>query len=114
MQKDILNEFDETGLDPLKTVVRCESQHEADIFLDYLNTKGVWNQTDIRELKRRWIEHDSSTCYHLSQQRWARAGYYEEMHPEIVIVDFRDIYKPEPEVDISQILSFDDFIMTIE
>ena len=93
MNKDLLNDFDETGLDPENTVVRCYSQEEADIFLKYLHRKGVWDSTSIRKLSDYWCQFGSDTCYHISRMSWCDTSYYIEHRPEYCIINFCDIYK---------------------
>lgn len=84
--------FDVSGLDIDNTVVRCATQDEANIFLDYLCSQGVRDKENLRRLKECWEEHGSATCYHLSKRRWCYDSWYRENYPEICIVDFGDIY----------------------
>ena len=91
MEKHLLQYIDVTGLDPMKTVVRCATQDEANIFLDYLRSKGVWNS--IEGLKEKWCENRDRTCYHLALARWCSDVWYERTCPQFRIVDFCDIYK---------------------
>ena len=95
MDKILLGHFDESGLDPSSTVVRCATQDEADIFLEYLRVKGVWKRVD--KLKELWECDGASTCYHLGEPRWCYDSWYAENCPEIRIVDFCDIYTPPTE-----------------
>lgn len=93
MKEDLLNAFDESGIDPQHTVVRCETQEEADIFLEYLHQKGVYGRKTIQELSRKWEGYGSETCYRFSKSGWCYARYYREDCLGISIVDFCDIYK---------------------
>ena len=85
--------FDVSGLDPAYTVVRCRTQEEADLFLDYLQDINAWEERDIKYLKKYWCEHGSSTCYRLSQPRYCYDSWYEQNCPGYKIIDFSDIYK---------------------
>ena len=84
--------FDETAIDPSRTVVRCATQDEADILLAYLKDKGVWEQAHIDGLSKAWSRYGSSTCYHLSEQSWCHDAWYREVSPELFIVDFQDCW----------------------
>lgn len=90
---ELLDAFGKSGIDPQHTVVRCETQEEADIFLSYLVHEGVWEARAAAQLSDKWGEHGSDTCYHFSQRRWCYADYYRLYNPEFEIVDFCDIYK---------------------
>lgn len=103
MYENILNDFDESGFDPQKTVVRCATQEEADIFLEYLNAKGVWSESHVKILKKRWSDYGSETCYHLSEPAWCYASYYATEYSDYDIVDFCDIHKAAQESDITDI-----------
>lgn len=85
--------FDVSGLDPACTVVRCRTQEEADLFLDYLQDINVWGKRHIETLKKQWCKHGSSACYHLSQPRYCYDSWYVQNCPEYKIIDFSDIYK---------------------
>lgn len=85
--------FDVSELDPDRTVVRCQTQEEADLFLDYLQDINVWGKRHIESLKKQWCDHGSSTCYHLSQSKWCYDSWYAQNYPEYKIIDFSDIYK---------------------
>lgn len=103
MYENLINNFDLSSIDPSTTVVRCETQDEADVFLDYLFVKGVWDKKQISNLKDRWEERESETCYHLTQRSWCYASWYAETHPELSIVDFCDIYVPLLKTNITNI-----------
>ena len=94
MYEELLNDFDEGGLDPDNTVVRCSSQYEAEIFLEYLCAKGAWSKEDIEVLKEGWGDHEHQTCYHLSGHGWCYDSWYEKNRPSFLIVDFCDIHRP--------------------
>lgn len=113
--EDFLKEFDESGLDPANTVVRCASQTEADIFLEYLCAKGVWDKFQISSISRSWDEFTFSTCYHLSKQSWCDDNWYKEREPHIRIIDFCDIYKESKQNEESKAtyISFDELIRGI-
>lgn len=109
MNTDTTGVFDISGLDPDNTVVRCETQEEADILLEYLNHRGVWDATSVMHLKDRWCDYGSSSCYHLSTCSWCYASYYAENYPEYRIVDFCDIYFKSQEDEIYDIVySYDE------
>ena len=110
MYEDLLESFDESGLDPRNTVVRCETVHDAEIFIKYLIAKGVRRQGNMDKLLSRWHEYGSSTCYHLSEVSWCRQSWYEQI-PGICIVSFSEIYKPtQPVEDTALKLSFDELM----
>lgn len=85
------------------TVVRCNTQEEADSFLEYLASKGVWSESQVTILKRRWSDYGNETCYHLSKPSWCYASYYATECPHYDIVDFCDIHKAAQEGDITDI-----------
>ena len=95
--KILLDYFDESGFDPRHTVVRCATQDEANIFIDYLCLKGVRDPDSSAKLKSAWVKYKGSTCYHLSECRWCYESWYAENCPELRIVDFCDIYTPPAE-----------------
>lgn len=85
------------------TVVRCNTQEEADSLLEYLAFKGVWGESQVKILKKRWSDYGNQTCYHLSKPSWCYASYYATNYPSYDIVDFCDIYKLAQEGDITDI-----------
>lgn len=107
MNTSLINDFDTSGLDPELTVVRCKTQEEADIFLEYLRLKGVWRRAQLRELSRRWKDYCETTCYHLSSATWCYDEYYRRVYPDWQIVDFCDIYCPQASNSIEITLGFD-------
>lgn len=107
MSADLINDFDISGPDPKNTVVRCATQEEADIFLEYLRFKEVWRRDQIRELSRRWKDYRETTCYHLSSTSWCYDEYYYRMYPHWQIVDFCDIYCPQTSNPPEITLGFD-------
>ena len=119
MYEELLNDFDESGLDPNKTVIRCSSQYEANVFLKYLCAKGVWDEFSATRLIERWDEHKQSTCYHLSSKRWCSDFWYEEFEPSFRIVDFCDIYignhdiGGNPNAEVIMALTFDELMRDI-
>lgn len=94
--------FDTKGLQR-DTVVRCNTQEEADSFLEYLAFRGVWSESQVKILKERWSEYGDATCYHLSEPSWCYAAYYATEYPHYDIVDFCDIHKAAQESDITDI-----------
>lgn len=111
MYEELLKDFDESGLDPLNTVVRCRTQTEAEIFLKYLCAKGVRHNKDIAILKDSWMEHQEHTCYHISKQSWCYDTWYMENRPEYHISDFCDVYKCQIcDNNTDPPMSFDDLI----
>lgn len=108
MNADLINDFDTSGLDPELTVVRCQTQEEADIFLEYLRLKGVWERGSTRELSRRWKDYRETTCYHLSLKNWCYDEYYYRAYPHWQIVDFCDIYYPQTSNPLEIALGFDE------
>ena len=92
MDKKLLDSFDTSNMSR-RTVVRCATQEEADILLEYLCLKGVWNFTEMEILKRHWGDYGCSTCYNLFKASWCYDSWYEENMHGICIVDFCDIYK---------------------
>lgn len=114
MYDDLLDLFDECGLDPRNTVVRCETVCEAEIFLKYLVAKGVRSPETVYPLLSRWKEEGSSTCYHLSRESWCRQSWYEANMPGVCIVSFSDIYKPVQHVDAATLkFSFDELMQGV-
>ena len=83
------------------TVVRCNTQKEADSFLEYLAFKGVWSESQVKILKE--TDYGNETCYHLSEPSWSFASYYATEYPYYDIVDFCDIHKAAQESDITDI-----------
>lgn len=112
MYDDLLDNFDVSGLDASNTVVRCDTQEEADILLKYLNAKGVWSEQQISSLSKRWADYGSSTCYHLSLPSWCYVDYYKRNYPEWCIVDFCHIYQQSLE-EPSLEFSFDELMQGI-
>ena len=108
MNADLINDFDISGLDPKLTVVRCKTQEEADIFLEYLCVTWVWRVDQIRVLRNRWKEYGDATCYHLSEMSWCNDEYYRRMCPYWQIVDFCDIYCPRESYILDIALGFDE------
>ena len=98
-----IDEFNVSWLDQHNTVVRCATQEEADLFLEYLQAKGVWEPKQIEILKDRWDEYGDSTCYHLSERSWCYASYYASEYPHYDIVDFCDIHNESQKRDIRDI-----------
>ena len=112
MYEELLNDFDESVVDPSNTVVRCASQHEADMFLKYLNAKGIWDERQIKILSKCWANHGSSTCYHLSNPSWCHVEWYEENRSDLYIVDFCHIHKESRE-KMGLTLSFDELMQGV-
>ena len=108
MNTSLINDFDTSGLDPKTTVVRCATQEEADIFLEYLRLKGVWKRDQIWKLSGRWKDYRETTCYHLSLTSWCYDEYYYRMYPRWQIVDFHDIYCPQTSNPLEIALGFDE------
>ena len=54
MSTDLISRFDVDNLDPCNTVVRCRTQEEADIFLEYLYLKGVRDAHGTERLRGLW------------------------------------------------------------
>lgn len=108
MNADLINGFDISGLDPKTTVVRCATQEEADIFLEYLRLKGVWESYQTRRLSERWEDYHKTTCYHLSLKNWCYDEYYYRAYPHWQIVDFCDIYCPQTSDPPEIALGFDE------
>ena len=100
--------FDETAIDPSRTVVRCATQDEADILLAHLKDKGVWKQSHIEGLSKEWSRHGSSTCYHMSERSWCYDTWYREAAPGLLIVDFQDCWRMHDVENFS--MSFDDLM----
>ena len=90
--ENLIYDFDESGLDPRYTVVRCSTQEEAKIFLEYLCQKGVWSKSSIRTLNGFWTQYKSKTCYHVSEPRWCRDDWFINLGEGYKVVDFGDIY----------------------
>lgn len=97
---DLIYDFDITGLDPERTVVKCATQEDADIFLRYLVRTDVWTASDAADLSRSWKAHGSSTCYRLSRQGWCYEAFYRNK-TQCDIVRFEDIYKPRKAPEIT-------------
>ena len=91
--RDIIQDFDFSELSDLHlTVVRCANQEEANIFLDYLCSKGIWSFSETKKLAIRWSEYGSTTCYHSCEARWCDDEYYSRHGYRVI--DFCDVYKP--------------------
>lgn len=106
MDNSLLEDFDESGLDTSRTVVRCITQDEANIFLDYLCCKRIWNKGNARILKDRWKEYGSSTCYHISRDSWCHDSWYELNGFDVV--DFCEIYKKHKPVSVPFEICYED------
>lgn len=111
MNADLINDFDTSGLDPDNTVVRCATQEEADIFLEYLRLKGVWRRDQTRALSRSWKDYRDTTCYHLSLASWCYDEYYCSSYPHFQIVDFCDIYCPQTSKTLEITIGFDELFL---
>lgn len=108
MSADIISRFDVDNLDPCNTVVRCRTQEEADIFLEYLYLKGVRDAHGTERLRGLWKKYEGETCYHLSVPRWCHSGYYKETS-NFTIVDFSEIYIGNEELEAaSVVIGYDD------
>lgn len=90
---DLIYDFDITGLDPERTVVKCATQEDADIFLRYLVGTGARTEIDAGILSKCWKKHGSSTCYRLSGRGLCYEAFYRKEN-QYDIVNFEDIYKP--------------------
>ena len=113
--QELLNRFDETGLDPKNTVVRCETQDEVNLFLDYLCCKGIWTEPQISYLKQHCFDKEGLICYHISRQSWCNDRWYKIHRPEYSIVDFCDVYQ-YPNTDDTPVaahisISYDDIMV---
>ena len=97
------NRFNIIGIDVDNTVVRCNTQEEANCLLEFLVSKGVWSKDQIRTLKRFWTRYGSSTCYHLARASWCYEAYYAEEYPHYNIVDFYDIYSGSQENSVRDV-----------
>lgn len=84
--------FDFSGIDPKNTVVRCESQDEADVLIQYLVACGLYNQAQAKHLSAQWERYNWTSCYHLVFQSWCYDSWYEQ-NSSYKIVNFRDVYK---------------------
>ena len=114
MNKDILNDFDISGLDKNQTVVRCSTRAAADTFLKYLCAKDIWNQSQVKLLASHWTDYGDTTCYHLNERQWCNTDWYMRYRPDYVIVEFEDIYiggRSEQNADYK--ISFDEVLQGV-
>ena len=110
MYEKLLSCFDESGIDPSNTVIQCYTQNEADLFLQYLVAKGVWEKKSADILSKRWMDHCQCTCYRISSKGWCNAAWYREFCPSIKIVDFQDIYKGDAGELSEPVIGFDEIM----
>ena len=93
MNADLINDFDISGLDPKLTAVRCKTQEEADLFLEYRCARGDFTKESGIALSRYWREYCSSTCYRLHGVGYCNDSFY--LEKGWTVVDFCDIYRPQ-------------------
>ena len=107
MSADLINDFDTGWLAPLSSVaIRCTTQEEADLFLDYQHARGEIGADVAERLKRCWFEGLNSTCYRLYGAGYADAGWY--LREGITVVDFQDIYHPQTNRPLNIEYSYDE------
>lgn len=94
MNADLINDFDTDWLASFSSVaIRCTTQEEADLFLDYQHARGEIGAGAAEGLKGYWHEHLNSTCYRLHGVGYCNDSYY--LRRGWTVVDFRDIYQPQ-------------------
>ena len=106
MNTSLINDFDTSGLDPKLTVVRCKTQEEANLFLEYRYVRGDFRQGSRDALSRYWREYCSSTCYRLYGVGYCDDSYY--LREGWTVVDFCDIYHPQTNDPMDITLGFDE------
>lgn len=94
MNADLINDFDTGWLASFSSVaIRCTTQEEADLFLDYQHARGEIGAGTADRLKSYWYENLDSTCYRLYGAGYCDAQWYLERG--VTVVDFQDIYHPQ-------------------
>lgn len=106
MNADLINDFDISGLDPRLTAVRCKTQEEADLFLEYLCARGNFTKESGSALSRYWRDYCSSTCYRLFGVGYCDDSFY--LRHEWTVVDFCDIYHPQTNDPLDIAFGFDE------
>ena len=106
MNADLINDFDLSGFDPYKTVVRCLTQEEADDFLEYLFSRGVCSRKNADLLKGYWGKYSTETCFRVDQPGYCHLDWYRERG--YMIVEFLDIYKPQASGALDIAYSYDE------
>lgn len=94
MHDGLINDFDTDWLASFSSVaIRCTTQEEADLFLDYQHARGEIGAGVAERLKSYWCESLNSTCYRLHGAGYSDAGWY--LREGVTVVDFREIYHPQ-------------------
>lgn len=94
MSADLINDFDTDWLSSFSSVViRCTTQEEADLFLDYQHARGDIVAGVAKLLKSYWCESLNSTCYRLHGVGYGDVDWY--LRKGFTVVDFREIYHPQ-------------------
>ena len=106
MNDGLINDFDTSGLDPTLTVVRCKTQEEANLFLEYQYVRGDFLQSSRDALSRSWCKYCGSTCYRLYGAGYCNDSYY--LGQGWTVVDFCDIYLPRTNDPMDITLGFDE------
>ena len=106
MNADLIKDFDTSGLDPKLTVVRCKTQEEADLFLEYRYVRGDFQQGSRDALSRCWCKYCGSTCYRLYGVGYCDDSYY--LGQGWTVVDFCDIYHPQANKPLNIEYSYDE------
>ena len=94
MNADLINDFDTGWLASFSSVaIRCTTQEEADLFLDYQHARGEIGADAAERLKSYWYENLNSTCYRLYGVGYCDAQWY--LRQGYTVVDFQDIYQQQ-------------------
>lgn len=91
--------FNVDGLDRNSTLIRCTTQEEWDILLDYIVATGVRSIETAIVLSKRFEEEsgrssDGAVCHGLGDTKWGYDDYFFRNYPDHDIVDFCEIYLP--------------------
>lgn len=94
MNDGLINDFDTGWLASFSSVaIRCTTQEEADLFLDYQHARGEIGAGTADRLKSYWREYLDLTCYRLYGAGYCYDQWY--LREGVTVVDFCDIYHPQ-------------------
>lgn len=107
MNDSLINDFDTAWLAPVSPVaIRCTTQEEADLFLDYQHARGEIGADVAERLKSYWYESLDSTCYRLYGVGHCDVRWY--LREGVTVVDFQDIYRPQTNKPLNIEYSYDE------
>ena len=94
MNDGLINDFDTGWLASFSSVViRCTTQEEADLFLDYQHARGEIGAGAADRFKNYWCEYRDLTCYRLYGTGYCYDQWY--LREGYTVVDFQNIYQPQ-------------------